>query len=247
MPELTSAKPIQPKFKPQRLKAKLTKKENLATKFNYFELETPEEFNFEAGQYVNVIVAEHTFRAYSIATRPANNKFGLLVDTRPGGPGSQFFEKLSEGDEVEFLGPIGIFIVREDDGAENLLLLGTGSGLSPLRCIVDDELLVKNSGRNLYLYFGLTHLEEIFWKEYFEDLAERFPNFRYRLAILEPDDSWSGHKGFNTDMMKDDFPDTSTCSAYLCGHPAMISGAKKILVESGCLTGRIYEEKFFAQ
>jgi NAD(P)H-flavin reductase len=247
MPTLTTSKFTAPRVKPQRLNATLAYRENLSAKFNYFELETKQPFDFDAGQYVNVIVAANTFRAYSIATRPANNKFGLLVDTRPGGPGSQFFEALQIGNTFEFLGPLGIFVIRPNDGVENILLLGTGSGLSPLRCIVDDEFLVKNTTRNFYLYMGLTKVNEIFWKDYFEDIANKHSNFKYRLAILEPDEAWNGHTGFNTDLMKMDFPDASSCAAYLCGHPAMIKGATEILLASNCAKENIHEEKFFAQ
>lgn len=247
MPELTAHKPITPRVKPQRLTATLTYKENLASKFNYFEFQTEGPFDFDAGQYVNTLVAEHTYRAYSIATRPAEDKFGLLVDTRPGGPGSQFYESIEVGKVIEFLGPLGIFIIRPEDGAHNILLLGTGSGISPLRCIVDDELLNKKSDKNIYLYMGLTKTSEIFWNDYFEDLASKHENFHYKLAIYDPEESWTGHKGYNTELMLQDFPDTCDCAAYLCGHPAMIKGAKELLQKTGCPDMRIYEEKFFAQ
>lgn len=244
MPEASAPQnPIRPKL----FKSKTLHNTVLATKFHYLEFETTEPFVFTAGQYVNAIVADHTFRAYSVATKTSDNRFGLLVDCRPGGPGSQFFEGLTEGKEMQFMGPIGVFTVHEDDGTDNVLLLGTGSGMSPLRCIVDDQFLNKNTSRNVYLYFGLTKVEEIFWKEYFEELESKYPNFHYRLAILDPDDTWTGHKGYNTDLMVQDFPDASNCGAYLCGHPAMIEGATKILLDKGCLPEHIHKEKFFLQ
>ena len=227
-------------------KAKTLSNQVLASKFHYLEFETAEQFIFEPGQYVNAIVALHTFRAYSIASKVTDNIFGLLVDTRPGGPGSQKFESLKPGDELEFMGPIGVFIYR-DDGSENLLLLGTGSGLSPLKCMADrwlGEFMLK---KNIYLYMGLTSPEEIFWQDHFEKLAQTYTNFHFELAILKPNQTWQGHVGYNTDLMKSDFPSTNSCSAYLCGHPAMIEGAKTILLESGCAKEKIYEEKFFLQ
>ncbi|MFZ5424950.1 MAG: FAD-binding oxidoreductase [Patescibacteria group bacterium] len=233
--------PIQ---KPLRYKATTTLSKNLASKFNYFEFQTTEDFNFIPGQYINVIVAEHTFRAYSLATKDGNKKFGLLVDTRPGGPGSQFFERLKKNDEIEFLGPLGVFIIHPEDGAKNLLLLGTGSGISPLKCMVDYQLKTLSSEIPLYLYFGLTNNKEIFWKDYFEELEVKYKNFHFRFALLEPDNEWNGHKGYNTDLMKNDFQNTSDCGAYLCGHPAMIEGATNILLSTGCPKERIYKERF---
>jgi len=51
-------------------------------------------------------------------------------------------------------------------------------------------------------------------------------------------------RGFITELVKKDFPDASNCSAYLCGHRAMISDATDLLIQNGCPKGRIYTERF---
>lgn len=247
MPTILKEGIDKPRVAPQKFASKLLSNTVLSSKFHYLEFETDTPFNFEPGQYINAIVAEHTFRAYSIAGKISDTRFSLLVDTRPGGPGSQFFENLHPGDSMTFLGPLGVFIIRENDGSENILLLGTGSGMSPLKCIVDEMFKEGNYSKPVYLYMGLTFTHEIFWKEHFEALAEKYPNFHFSLAILNPEEDWQGHKGFNTDFIKLDFSDAKSCSAYMCGHPAMIEGAKEILLSSGCPKERLYEEKFFAQ
>jgi Na+-transporting NADH:ubiquinone oxidoreductase subunit NqrF len=61
-----------------------------------------------------------------------------------------------------------------------LLFLGTGSGLSPLRCIIDDLLKTQNSNSD-YFYLGLRFPSDVFWKDYFENLEKEYPNFHYVL------------------------------------------------------------------
>lgn len=229
---------------PQFKIAKTLKHEILATKFHYYEFETEEPLSFKPGQYLSVKVSNSAVRAYSIACHEGLNKFDLLVDTRPGGPGSRFFENLRVNDKMAFLGPFGVFTLNLDDGAEHILFMATGTGISALRCMLDALLKEKKVKTPITLYFGLTHVEEIFWKDYLDEMAQKYPNFNYEISIFEPDETWKEHKGYITDLLKRDFPDTKKCAAYLCGHRAMITDAKNILLEKGCPKDRIYSEKF---
>jgi NAD(P)H-flavin reductase len=232
--------PTPPKMK----MATATKHEVLAAYFHYYEVETEEPLDFQPGQYISVKVAPDAVRAYSIATKLGPNKFALLVDIRPGGPGSKFFEHLQPGDKIPFLGPFGAFTLKLDDEVENFLFLGTGSGMSALRCMIDAALKEHNVKKPMKLYFGLTYPHEIFWQDYFEQLKKDYPNFDYDIAIFKPDESWTGHTGFVTEYVKQDFPDAGKCAAYLCGHRAMIADATELLQANGCPKERIYTERF---
>jgi acetyltransferase len=229
---------------PQLKMATCTMHKVLATQFNYFELETDEPFQFKPGQYISVKVAPDAIRAYSIATHDGPNKIYLLVDTRPGGPGSKFFENLKPGDRVPFLGPFGVFTLNLEDDADEILLLATGSGMSALRCILDAALTEQNVKKPIKLYFGLTYQKEIFWKDHFEELKKKYSNFDYKIVVCEPGESWGGCTGFITKYVKEDYPDASRVAAYLCGHRAMIADATDLLMEAGCPKERIYQERF---
>jgi hypothetical protein len=88
--------PTQPAVKSAgpKLKVAITLENvNLASKFNHYKFESAEPLIFAPGQYISVKVADTAIRAYSVATRYDDTHFDLLVDTRPGGPGSQVFRK----------------------------------------------------------------------------------------------------------------------------------------------------------
>jgi len=224
--------------------ATATKHEVLAAYFHYYEVETEEPFDFKPGQYISVKVAPDAIRAYSITTKLAPNKFALLVDIRPGGPGSKFFEHLKPGDKIPFLGPFGKFTLELEDSVEQILFLGTGSGMSALRCMIDSALKEQGVKTPMKLYFGLTFSHEVFWQDYFENLKKEYPNFDYDIALFKPDESWTGHTGFITEYVKKDFPDASKVTAYLCGHKAMIADASELLQAHGCPKERIFTERF---
>lgn len=215
----------------------------LAAKFHYIVFETEAPFIYQPGQYVNVKISQQRINCYSIATNEGQNRFGLLIDTKPGGIGSKFFENIKTGDKITYLGPFGVFKFKPDDGAKKILLMGTGSGISPLRCILD-ELLKNKVQKPIYFYFGLRFSQDVFWHDYFQKLAEANPNFNYKLVLSKPDDSWKGLSGHVTDLIKTDFPDANECAAYLCGNKQMTEEATTLLIAQGCPKERVYAEKF---
>lgn len=218
--------------------------QNLASKFSHYELELDEPLDFQPGQYISVKVAPDAIRAYSIATRHDDKHIALLVDTRPGGPGSMFFENLKPGDVVPFLGPFGVFTFKDDPEVDDLLFLATGSGCSAVRSMIDALLLEQNYSKPMTLYFGLTYPHEIFWQDHFEELEKKYPNFKLKIAIFKPDETWTGATGFITELVKQDYPDASKCAAYLCGHRAMIADATDLLIANGCNKDKVYTERF---
>jgi len=230
---------------PQMKIATTTKHQVLAEYFNYYEVETKESFDFEPGQYISVRVAPNAIRAYSIASKLGPNKFALLVDIRPGGPGSKFFENLKAGDKIPFLGPFGNFKLKIDEkDVDRFIFLGTGSGMSAIRCMIDSALKEHGTKVPIKLYYGLTFTKEIFWQDYFEDLKKKYPNFDYEISIFKPDETWAGHAGFITEVVEKDCPDAKRHAAYLCGHRAMIADATELLIKNGCPKNRIYTERF---
>lgn len=216
----------------------------LASTFHYFGFKTEKPLIFQPGQYIEVKVAEDRINAYSIASHEGLDNFNLLVDVKPGGPGSKFFASLKVGDKINFLGPFGIFTLKLDDGAKHLLFLATGCGIAPLRCMIESALKEQIVKLPITLYLGLSLPEDLFWQDYFQNLSREYPNFSFKVAIWKPGENWKGETGFITKFLKKDFPNTSKVGAYLCGNKDMIADATQILLEKGCPRKRIYTEKY---
>src|SRR5918993_4018489 len=95
-----------------------------------------------AGQHADVrLTAEDGYRAersYSIASPPESGDLELTVDRLDDGEVSPFLtEQLRAGDTVELRGPIGgHFVWSAAERRNPLLLLGGGSGVVPLMCIL---------------------------------------------------------------------------------------------------------------
>jgi acetate---CoA ligase (ADP-forming) len=230
---------VLPKFRV----AEVIEATNLAGKYHYFVFESETPMEFKPGQYISIKVANTRINSYSIATKEEQNRFGLLVDTSPGGPGSIYFENLQLGDKISFLGPFGVFTYKLDE-SKHIVFMATGSGASPLRCIIDDLLKVQNIQTPITLYLGLRYQSDIFWDKYFERLSQDYPNFRFVLVLSKPDEGWQGKSGHITDVLAKDFPNASEISAYLCGNKQMVEQASEIFISHGAQKEKVYTEKF---
>ena len=237
---------VKPRFTIPTFKtAKVISHQILASKFHHFVFQSAFPLNVKPGQFISVKVGDTRINAYSLAALPKDDHFELMVDIGPGGVGSQYFEKLKEGDQITYLNPAGIFIFHPDDGAEKHFFLGTGSGITPLKTMIEDLLLNQKTTKEVTLYFGLRFEEDVFWADYFDSLAKDHPNFHFKLVLSKPSDSYTGLRGHLTDALKNEIIDASSYSVYLCGNHQMIQDATQILLDKGCPQSRIYHEKFY--
>ena len=112
---------------------------------------------------------------------------------------------------------------------------GGGSGMAPLRSHISHLLETQKITRKISFWHGARSLQEVFYREYFEDLAKRFPNFSYHLALSEPqpEDNWTSHTGFIHEVLQrehlDRHPSPGAVEYYLCGPPVMIQSAIQML------------------
>jgi Na+-transporting NADH:ubiquinone oxidoreductase subunit F len=187
-------------------------------------------------------------RAYSIASSPNDDESVTLIvriATPPPGaagavpPGkvSSYLFSLKPGDELELAGPYGTFFVEEGD--REIVFVGGGAGIAPLRSMILDELLEKGSARKMSFWYGARNERELFYREEFERLQAQFPNFRYVAALSEADESGSRQvdTGFIHEILErrqlSEHPAPETCEYYLCGPPLMIKAVLASLERFG--------------
>ena len=216
----------------------------LAGTYHLFEFAPDEPLKYLPGQYITVKVANNKINCYSIATQMGDKNFSLLIDTKPGGLGSHFFTSLKVGDKISYMGPFGKFTLNLEDGSKQLLFLGTGSGVAPLRCQIEFALKEKNCKLPMTLYLGLETNKDLFWQDVFQKLSEEYPNFNFKIAIHDPQWGYQGYKGYITELLQNDLSDGKEVGAYLCGNKNMILDCTNILLEKGCPKERIYTEKY---
>src|SRR5262249_43756821 len=129
-------------------------------------------FEFQAGQWASLVLplAEgEARRAYSIASPPnGTNRFEIAVTRVEQGPGSTYLHELAIGEPLRVIGPQGFF-TRPRGTTQHSLFVGTGTGVTPLRSMIEDALAHDDTSR-MTLLFGVRHEEDRLYQEEFDAL-----------------------------------------------------------------------------
>ncbi len=226
---------------------KVVEVEDLTHDIKRIRFHMSEEFPFKPGQYLQIEVPGiETTRAYSIAS-DSKDLFHPEVIIRfvPGGVATKFIHKALEvGDKIKITGPFGDFFLQEKSTRPMIMIAG-GSGMAPIRSIIF-KLMDQGFTRKGMYFFGARTKKDLYYTEYFLDIAKKFPNFKYIPALSTPlpEDNWDLDIGLITDVVRRHTEDLSGHEAYLCGSPGMIDACIKVLKEKGMPEEFIYFDKF---
>ena len=206
-------------------------------------LEAPVKFRFAAGQYLNLTMADAPMRSYSMANRPDEAIVELHVRHVPDGKTSTAIHRdLAVGDRVEIEGPCGSAWLRDAHDGPIIALAG-GSGLAPIRSIVETA-LHAGMKQPICLYFGVRREEDLYLVDHFEDLAKQFPNLTF-IPVLSQSAATRHRTGFVTDALAFDHHSRADARAYVAGPPGMVDAAYAVLTERGVPAANIHADVFF--
>ena len=189
-------------------------------------------FKYRAGQYVEFILQGGARRSYSMANAPEQLGDPPVIELHlrhmPGGRFTDHvFSAMKERDILRVEGPLGSFFLREDSD-KPMVLLASGTGLAPIKAIVE-HLRAQGSTRPALLYWGCRTRADLYLHEWAEQAAAAVPTLRYVPVLSEarPDEAWSGRTGFVHQAVMADLPDLSGHEVYACGTPAMVDAARR--------------------
>lgn len=208
-------------------------------------LEPPQGFTFQPGQYVTLLVptpdGKKLGRSYSIASPAGRQDIVLTVKIVPDGLGSGYVDAFVPGQQVEFLGPLGRFLLSSLDNP--FLFVATGAGIAPFVPMIDSLLARENSPR-ITLLLGFRHAEDAFYVERFRHLATQHPNFSFICCLSQPDEAWTGEKGRVTTYLQEHPDLAENAQVYICGNGSMTNEVTEIAASHGAPRERIFFEKY---
>ena len=206
-------------------------------------LPAAEEFKFEAGQYLDIMLPGGRRRSFSIASPPHDSKpLELHVRRVAGGEFTdRLFQPQTRDSLLSIEGPLGQFVYR-DTGAP-MLLVGGGTGLAPLLSMLR-HVIEKGIERDLHLYWGVRSERDLYAQQTLEDLRLKAPRLRYTPVLSEAGGAWRGRAGWVHAAALQDIDDLSAFEIYMAGPPAMISAARHAFEARGAAREKIYFDSF---
>ena len=234
--------------RPQKIRAKLADKQVHNEKFTsfQFELVEPNVMTFFAGQYVSIKVDDAgDRRSYSMTTRPdVTHSFGLFVDTITNGLGVTKLKNLQFGEEIELMGPLGLFTLGEEAVTRPVVFVATGAGIAPFLSMIEDQLQTRHTTQELTLYWGNRHETELCLEDQLQEMMSGFLNFHLHPVISQAVPEWPLCRGRVTDCLTvHDLPENG--QYMLCGNQTMITNVNELLQKREVKAEDIHWEKFY--
>ena len=182
-----------------------------------------------------------------IATPPMDRATGTWMNVSPGISSSYIFS-LKPGDKVTMSGPYGDFHIQETEN--EMLYIGGGAGMAPLRAQILHLFNTVKTGRKVCYWYGARSKKEIFYEEDFREIERNFPNFKFHIALSDPqpEDNWDGYVGFIHQVILDNYLSKHEAPEdieyYMCGPAPMANAVKVMLDNLGVERSSLYFDDF---
>jgi Na(+)-translocating NADH:ubiquinone oxidoreductase F subunit len=221
-------------------------------------------------QHIEPLTFEHSActRSYSFATSSRVNDelvFTIKIQTAPNntvlpGVGSSYLCNLAVGATIEVLGPFEDFFAQSDS-QKTMVMLGAGSGMAPLKSIIEDQmaLIHENSHlnasseteqRNIHFFYGARTENDLLYVGEFYQLAEQNEHFHYYPTLSQTNENWLGATGYVQEVLALNFEhltahgELSNVEFYLCGPEGLMSETIALLKEKGVDESAIFFDEF---
>ncbi|HCW17184.1 2Fe-2S iron-sulfur cluster-binding protein [Achromobacter sp.] len=198
---------------------------------------------FSAGQYADIGFGELPSRSYSMANRPGDPELEFHIRRVPGGAVSDYAHTVVKvGDRVALEAPRGASHLREHHGGPMLCIAG-GSGLAPIKSIVDTA-LAHGARQAIHIYFGARTERDLYLVDYFEALARQHANLVFT-PVLSQARTPSRRQGVVTQAVAEDLRNLANWKAYIAGPPPMVDAAMEIVFAQGMKPEDVHADVFF--
>jgi Na(+)-translocating NADH:ubiquinone oxidoreductase F subunit len=220
-------------------------------------IRVPQHFAFRAGDYVQIAVPPDASasgragrpmrRAYSMANYPGETPGEIVLNVRlamppesnpdaPAGSGSTFLFQAAPGDTLQLYGPFGTF--HASNSTREMVLIGGGAGMAPLRAIVLDQLRNCRTSRPISYWYGARNAQEMFYAEEFSALTREYRNFSWHPVV----------SGYMHEVFEREFLERAGAADsreyYLCGPPVMLDACRKLLHRWGVPDSQVFFDDF---
>jgi ferredoxin-NADP reductase len=144
-----------------------------------------------------------------------------------------FHDLVREGDQVEVRGPFASYFVWR--GESPVLLVGGGSGVVPLMCMLRHCRRLDDPAEMRLVYSAKTAADLIYADELGDEAVVTFTR--------GSPDGWRGHTGrIDSELLAGHAAEAEL--AFICGSNGFVEAAADLLLGAGVEAGRIRTERF---
>ena len=198
-----------------------------------------EDFRYNPGQFAEVSVFGVGEAPISITSSPTQKGY-LEFSVKRLGQVTTALHYADEGGVIGVRGPYGNTFPVDEMRGKNVLFIGGGIGLAPLRSLITYVLSPEHRGdfQDVRIIYGARSSGDLVFK-YELDVWGMRDDLDLIVTIDRPEDGWDGRLGFVPAVLKEIAPCPENTIAVTCGPPIMIRFVLEGLTELGFPPERI--------
>jgi sulfhydrogenase subunit gamma (sulfur reductase) len=181
-----------------------------------------QDFAFRAGQFGVFSVFGQGEAPFGIANAPTRGSY-VECSIKRVGKVTRAFHDLNPGDTIGFRGPYGRGFPIEEMRGKNLLFVGGGIGLAPLRSLLWNCIDRRDEFQGITLVYGARSVADLVYKRELDEWVEM--DDVEAVLTVDPggeDESWTGEVGFVPTVLEKLAPSPENTTVITCGPPIMI-------------------------
>lgn len=223
----------------------LHSKEMLAPHVCKLLIEPPANFDYHAGQFINLRRRDGLVRSYSLAGLAQDYFLEIHVQRKDGGAMSNWIlDELAPGDELDVQAAAGECYYNNAAHGRPLLLVGTGTGMSPLLGIVRDALHQQHQGE-IHLYHGARASDHFYLRDVLRQMETQHANLHYHECLLGEHAVHAGlHAGDVLEIAFAQHKELGGWQVYLAGAADMVDRGAQLAAAQGALPQAIHADAF---
>lgn len=237
----------------ETFRTKLLHKQEVAAGTKAFHFEKPANFQFRAGQFVDVTLidppetdASGSTRTFTLASAPFENELMVVTRMREHSAFKRVFGALPPGAEVMIEGPMGSFTLHSNASKAAVFFAG-GIGITPFLSIVK-QAAHEHLPHRIHLFYSNRMPEAAAFLDTLAEMEKANPRFHLIATMTDMDQSkrtWSGETGFiDAAMMRRHIEIPLEAIYSIAGPPEMVEAMQRMLVEAGVDPDAVRTEEF---
>jgi NAD(P)H-flavin reductase len=203
-----------------------------------FVLRPKNNFEFKAGQFIELTLPGIGEAPFTPSSDPSiKDKMGVTI--MKAGKITSLLHGIQPNTPVGIRGPYGLGYPLDKFVGKDILIVGGGVGLAPLRSLLFALFASMDKYNKVVLRYGSRTANDIIYKGFIQEWA-KLGKVDMKVSVDVGDPSWSGNVGLVTTILNDLPVDLNNAAAIVCGPPIMMKFVTLKLLDFGFKPPDIY-------
>jgi NAD(P)H-flavin reductase len=193
---------------------------------------------FVAGQFVQLSIPGVGEAPFTPSGSPHITEY-VQVSVLRTGVVTNALHELEPGALLGMRGPLGRGFPVDRLPGKDILIVGGGVGLAPLRSLLYHLFHSRDDFGRIDIRYGARSPAELLFHNEYERWSS-VPGVSFQQTVDVPDEKWTGSVGVVTTLLNEFTVDRDTCLVFMCGPSIMFKFVTATLLEHGIDPHRMY-------